>query len=110
MSWEAIENKVLLVPCADTGTQAVSCLPFHAVQQIPREGLEVSLHPVHHLPAVFPERNHRSRELQEVLSRDMDQENIKTKEKPVGILWFLLIIVIWFALQAFLLPKLGIST
>ncbi|MFZ7110105.1 MAG: hypothetical protein ACOWYE_00345 [Desulfatiglandales bacterium] len=40
----------------------------------------------------------------------MDQENIKTKEKPVGILWFLLIIVIWIALQAFLLPKLGIST
>jgi len=32
------------------------------------------------------------------------------KECKMGILWVLLIIVLWIALQAYILPKLGIST
>ena len=31
-SWEAIQNKALLVPIADMKTHVASCLPFHAVQ------------------------------------------------------------------------------
>jgi hypothetical protein len=30
--------------------------------------------------------------------------------KNMGILWLVLIVVVWVALQAFILPKLGIST
>jgi hypothetical protein len=33
-----------------------------------------------------------------------------TKGKNMGILWLVLIVVVWVALQAYILPKLGIST
>lgn len=32
------------------------------------------------------------------------------KGKNMGILWLVLIVVIWVALQAYILPKFGIST
>jgi hypothetical protein len=37
-------------------------------------------------------------------------ENELTKGKNMGILWLVLIVVLWVALQAYILPKLGIST
>jgi hypothetical protein len=37
-------------------------------------------------------------------------ENELTKGKNMGILWLVLIVVLWIALQAYILPKLGIST
>jgi hypothetical protein len=33
-----------------------------------------------------------------------------TKGKNMGILWLVLFVVVWVALQAYILPKLGIST
>jgi len=32
------------------------------------------------------------------------------KRNEMGILWLILIIALWFVLQAFVLPKLGVST
>jgi hypothetical protein len=37
-------------------------------------------------------------------------ENELAKGKNMGILWLVLIVVLWVALQAYILPKLGIST
>jgi len=37
-------------------------------------------------------------------------KNELTKGKNMGILWLVLIVVLWVALQAYILPKLGIST
>jgi hypothetical protein len=37
-------------------------------------------------------------------------EHELTKGKNMGILWLVLIVVLWVALQAYILPKLGIST
>ena len=37
-------------------------------------------------------------------------EKESTKGKNMGILWLVLIVVLWVALQAYILPKLGIST
>ena len=36
--------------------------------------------------------------------------NNREKRNEMGILWFILIIALWFVLQAFVLPRLGIST
>jgi hypothetical protein len=33
-----------------------------------------------------------------------------TKGKNMGIFWLVLIVILWVALQAYILPKLGIST
>jgi len=33
-----------------------------------------------------------------------------TKGKNMGLLWLVLFVVVWVALQAYILPKLGIST
>jgi hypothetical protein len=33
-----------------------------------------------------------------------------TKGKNMGILWLVLIVVLWVALQAYILPKFGVST
>lgn len=35
---------------------------------------------------------------------------VKRKDSMMGILWVVLLIVVWFLLQAYILPKLGIST
>jgi hypothetical protein len=37
-------------------------------------------------------------------------ESKSPKGKSMGILWLVLIVVLWVALQAYILPKLGIST
>jgi hypothetical protein len=37
-------------------------------------------------------------------------EKDSAKGKGMGILWLVLIVVLWVALQAYILPKLGIST
>jgi hypothetical protein len=33
-----------------------------------------------------------------------------TKGKNMGVLWLVLIVVLWVALQAYILPKFGVST
>ena len=38
------------------------------------------------------------------------EEAQKEKKNEMSILWFLVIIVVWVLLQAYILPKLGIST
>jgi flagellar basal body-associated protein FliL len=37
-------------------------------------------------------------------------EKESTKGKNMGILWVVLFVVLWVALQAYILPKFGIST
>jgi len=37
-------------------------------------------------------------------------EKESEKGKNMGILWIVLFVVVWVALQAYILPKLGIST
>jgi predicted nucleic acid-binding Zn ribbon protein len=37
-------------------------------------------------------------------------EKESKKGKNMGILWIVLFVVVWVALQAYILPKLGIST
>lgn len=37
------------------------------------------------------------------------EKNLK-KGKNMGILWVVLFVVVWVALQAYILPKLGVST
>ena len=41
---------------------------------------------------------------------DLENEKIKERGKGMGIWVFVLIIAAWFILQAYILPKLGIST
>jgi hypothetical protein len=37
-------------------------------------------------------------------------EKESNKGKNMGVLWLVLFVVVWVALQAYILPKLGIST
>jgi hypothetical protein len=60
------------------------------------------------LTAGFPEVTDRSRELLGRSSFFMEKES--TKGKNMGILWLVLFVVVWVALQAYILPKMGIST
>ena len=46
----------------------------------------------------------------EFMGRPDFMEGIKKKGKQMSILWFIIIIGVWILLQAYILPKLGIST
>jgi len=53
----------------------------------------------------------RSRALHQIHGfGDFCMEKEATKGKNMGILWLVLIVVLWVALQAYILPKFGIST
>jgi hypothetical protein len=41
---------------------------------------------------------------------DCSIEKELEKEKNMGILWLVLFVLVWIVLQAYILPKLGIST
>jgi predicted nucleic acid-binding Zn ribbon protein len=41
---------------------------------------------------------------------DCSMEKELEKEKNMGILWLVLFVLVWIVLQAYILPKLGIST
>lgn len=40
----------------------------------------------------------------------MEKTGAQEREKPMSMWWLLLIVAVWFLLQAVILPKLGIST
>ena len=46
----------------------------------------------------------------EVIVHNLKNDIKDKRETNMNIWWILLVVAIWFALQAFILPKLGIST
>jgi len=105
-----IKRIKLSVPPAAKEMPPGLCPRFHADQPVPAMAWAADSHrAVHHLQEDLLEPDLHSRRLCLCDRFFMDGKQ-KERKTQMSIWWFLLIIAIWFLLQAYVLPKLGIST